>query len=221
MLINADFKKRVPVHAGSLPWRASPVPGVERRMLDRIGDEAARATTIVRFAPGSAFSAHTHGGGEEFLVLEGVFQDEEGDHPAGFYIRNPPGSAHRPCSEPGCVIFVKLWQFDAADRQHVRVDTSALAFQPALGQPGISSALLYRDAHEEVSLEKWAPDAAAAYDCPGGCEILVLDGSFEEGGEEFRYQSWLRLPAGYKLRATSGPRGCKVWIKRGGHRPPS
>ena len=68
MEINADFSQRVVVHAAQLPWVPSPMAGVERRMLDRIGDEVARATSIVRYAPGSQFSPHTHGGGEEFLV---------------------------------------------------------------------------------------------------------------------------------------------------------
>lgn len=100
--------------------------GVERRPLDRLGDEVARATTVVRFAPGSHFSEHVHTGGEEFVVLAGVFQDEHGDFPAGSYIRNPPESKHTPASEPGCTILVKLWQFDLADRTHVRVDTNKL-----------------------------------------------------------------------------------------------
>src|SRR5215204_5787315 len=81
MELNADFSQRVVVHAARLPWVSSPMAGVERRMLDRIGDEVARATSIVRYAPGSHFSPHTHGGGEEFFVLEGVFQDEHGDFP--------------------------------------------------------------------------------------------------------------------------------------------
>ncbi len=92
MELNADFEKRVAIHAARIPWMPSPAPGVERRMLDRLGDEIARATTIVRFAPGSHFAAHVHGGGEEILVLDGVFQDETGDFPAGSYIRNPPES---------------------------------------------------------------------------------------------------------------------------------
>jgi anti-sigma factor ChrR (cupin superfamily) len=58
MDLNADFTKRVVVHAATLDWKASPMPGVERRMLDRIGDEVARATTIVRYAPESQFSPH-------------------------------------------------------------------------------------------------------------------------------------------------------------------
>jgi hypothetical protein len=116
MNLNSDFGARAAVHAARLDWTPSPIPGVDRRMLDRIGDEVARATSIVRYAPHSHFSPHTHGGGEEFLVLDGVFQDEHGDYPAGTYVRNPPASSHRPGSEPGCTIFVKLWQFDPDDR---------------------------------------------------------------------------------------------------------
>ena len=89
MELNADFSRRASVHAARLAWTPSPIAGVERRMLDRIGDEVARATSIVRYAPNCHFSAHTHGGGEEFLVLEGVFQDEHGDFPAGCLYPQP------------------------------------------------------------------------------------------------------------------------------------
>jgi hypothetical protein len=98
MELNADFSRRVAVHAARLPWVASPMAGVERRMLDRIGNEIARATSIVRYAPGSHFSPHTHGGGEEFFVLQGIFRDEQGEYPAGTYVRNPPTSRHTPGS---------------------------------------------------------------------------------------------------------------------------
>src|SRR6266571_4414615 len=119
MRINADFTKRASVHAGESEWVKSPMPGVERRMLDRIGDEVARATSIVRYAPGSHFSPHVHVGGEEFLVLEGVFQDEHGDFPPGSYVRIPPASRHTPGSMLRWTMFVKLWQFDPTDRTHV------------------------------------------------------------------------------------------------------
>jgi ChrR Cupin-like domain len=94
--INSDFAQRVVVHSAQIPWIASPIVGVDRRMLDRIGDEVARATSVVRYAPKSRFSAHVHGGGEEFLVLDGVFQDEHGDFPVGSYIRNLPTSSDTP-----------------------------------------------------------------------------------------------------------------------------
>src|SRR6516162_7839128 len=137
MELNADFSRRVVVHTARLPWAASPMAGVERRMLDRIGDEVARATSIVRYAPGSHFSPHTHGGGEEFFVLEGVFQDEHGEFPAGSYVRNPPTSRHTPGSVPGCILFVKLWQFDLSDRTRVGINTGQMPYRPAADRPGV------------------------------------------------------------------------------------
>src|SRR5580765_5283685 len=152
MQLNADFSRRVAVHAARLAWTPSPIAGVERRMLDRIGDEVARATSIVRYAPQSRFSAHTHGGGEEFLVLEGVFQDEHGDYPAGSYVRNPPTSRHTPGSAPGCTLFVKLWQFDPEDRVHLRTDTGRTPYVPARGRSGVEIMPLFCDRSEDVRL---------------------------------------------------------------------
>ena len=74
------------------------MPHVYRKPLDRIGNEVARATSIVRYAPRSEFSSHIHTEGEEFIVLEGIFQDEHGDFSTGSYIRNPPQSKHKPGS---------------------------------------------------------------------------------------------------------------------------
>ncbi|SUV87500.1 ChrR Cupin-like domain [Bordetella pertussis] len=63
-------------------------------MLDRWGGEKGRATSIVRYAPGACFPRHEHPGGEEILVLAGSFSEEGGRYPAGWYLRNPPGSSH-------------------------------------------------------------------------------------------------------------------------------
>ena len=92
--------------------------------------KVARATSIVRYAPDSRFDPHTHGGGEEFLVLEGVFSDEHGDFGSGMYVRNPPGSRHTPQSGPGCIILVKLRQMDPEDQDYVRIDTTSAPWQP-------------------------------------------------------------------------------------------
>lgn len=213
MELNADFSERAVVHAGNQEWVPSPMKGVDRRMLDRIGAEVARATTIVRYAPGSKFSAHTHTGGEEFLVLDGVFQDEHGDFPKGTYVRNPPTSAHTPGSEPGCTIFVKLWQFDMEDRHQMRMDTNT-AFEPVVNREGVSMLPLYSDNREQVSMEIWAPGQSVSLDSPNGLELLVVEGGFSEGGEDFEKQSWLRLPVGASSVAKASSGGAKVWIKR-------
>jgi len=215
MQLNADFTRRAVVHAGTLDWVVSPMAGVHRRMLDRIGDEVARATSIVRYAQDSHFSPHVHDGGEEFLVLDGVFQDEHGDYPAGSYVRNPPTSRHTPRSAAGCTILVKLWQFDLADRTQVRIATSGQAFVPDAMRSSVSVLPLFQDAVERVRLERWEPGARVDIAAPGGLELLVLGGSFTEQGEQFVEQSWLRLPTGAAFAGVAGPAGCHVWVKSG------
>ena len=214
MELNADFSRRVAMHGSEIPWKASPMPGVDRQMLDRIGDEVARATTIVRYAPGSHFSSHVHTGGEEFLVLDGVFSDEHGDFPAGSYIRNPPESSHTPGSEPGTTIFVKLWQFDLSDRTHIRIDTNKARYVRDPDRTGVRVLPLFHDQHEDVAMERWDAGSAVSVDAPDGAELLVVEGGFDLDGETFSPQSWLRLPKGDRVEVLAGTEGAKVWIKR-------
>ena len=214
MELNADFTKRAVVHGAAMPWQASPIPGVERKMLDRIGDEVARATTIVRYAPHSQFSPHTHGGGEEFLVLAGVFQDEHGDYPVGTYVRNPPTSRHTPGSASGCTILVKLWQFDPDDRTQVTLNTTNQPYIAAVTRPGVSILPLFADERETVQLERWAANVSIDVFAPEGLEIFVIQGSFRESGEVFQPYSWLRLPPSSQLLAQAGSAGCQIWLKQ-------
>lgn len=215
MHINAQFDAPVFVATGSLAWQASPMPGVERRMLDRVGGEVARATSLVRYAAGSTFPGHVHAGGEEFIVLDGVFQDEHGDYPAGTYVRNPVGTAHVPRSGPGCTIFVKLWQFDPADQAQFAVDLSQLALAPEAGRPGIAAASLMLRVGEDVRLEQWDAGAADTLAAAGGFELLVLEGSLAHAGGTLGRHDWARYPEGASLPLLAGSAGARVWIKRG------
>ncbi|WP_299505866.1 cupin domain-containing protein [uncultured Roseobacter sp.] len=212
MELNANFNERVVVHSDQLDWNASPMPGVDRRMLDRIGGEVARATTIVRYAPDSKFSAHTHTGGEEFIVLDGVFQDEHGDFPEGTYVRNPPTTSHTPGSEPGCTIFVKLWQFDMEDRTQFRKNMAEELSAPV---NGVATAELHRDERETVTYSHIDAGATLENADAGGIEMLVIAGSVVESGDTLGKGAWLRLPEGATLSAVAGGQGAKVWIKTG------
>ncbi len=215
MELNANFSEAVCVRDGDNPWRASPSAGVERKMLDRIGDEVARATTIVRFAEGSDFAPHTHGGGEEFIVLEGVFQDEHADYPVGSYVRNPPTSRHTPGSEPGCTIFVKLWQMHPDDREHVVVDMNTVALSGEGEAAGVEAATLYTDAYETVRKERWAAGTEVALNTHGGAELLVLSGALFDGEAALGPRDWLRVPHGTAKTLSAGPEGAEIWIKTG------
>lgn len=212
MKINADFTQPVLVDAQQLDWIASPAAGVDRRMLFRIGDEVARATSIVRYAPGSQFPRHVHGGGEEILVLEGTFQDEHGDYPAGSYFRNPPGTSHVPAAKDGCTIFVRLWQFRKEDQMHiVRQPGEGDALETRNG--ALSARLLFRDEAEEVRIEEWQGNATVSVPNARGIEFIVLAGSVRIGGIHLGSQGWGRLPAGMPLEAHVGAETVTLWIK--------
>jgi anti-sigma factor ChrR (cupin superfamily) len=215
MRLNADFTKRVVIRPEDYDWVASPATGVERMMLDRIGDEVARATTIVRFAPNSAFDAHTHGGGEEYLVLDGVFSDEAGDYPAGTYVRNPIGTAHRPHIGPeGATILVKLHQFDASDTEQKVVKTAGAGFLPS-GTPGVEMLPLHAVPGETVTLQNWSAGAAMpARVHDAGQEVFVLDGVWTDEHGRYPAGTWLRNPPGFSQGGHS-TEGCLLYVKTG------
>ncbi len=214
MKIHADLSKRAHVDSASLDWIASTMAGVERRMLERDGEEVARATSLVRYAPGSSFSAHAHDLGEEFLVLDGVFSDESGDFPKGMYVRNPPGSSHIPKSDPGAVILVKLRQMQTDDDTYVRVNTlDPSGWQQVRDGEHILPLFVRPD--EEVVMLQW--DAGTSFtpqEFPGGAEYFVLDGAFEDENGRYDQGTWLRLPSG-SSQTIKVEHGARVWRKTG------
>ena len=219
MEVRSNFAEREVIYTPDLEWLPSPLPGVERRMLDRIGDEVARATSVVRYAPESSFSAHTHDLGEEFFVLDGTFSDEHGDYPAGTYVRNPPGSSHTPYTVDGCTIFVKLRQFDLEDQKTVRIETRNAAFVPGAVR-GLSVRPLHDHKGENVALVRWAPGTEFhPHTHMGGEEIFVLEGTFSDEHGDYPAGTWIRSPHASVHRPFS-KEGCLIYVKVG-HLPPT
>jgi anti-sigma factor ChrR (cupin superfamily) len=215
MDINTDFKQRVVLNTDQLAWRASPVPGVERQMLDRVGEELARATSVVRYAPNTEFTPHTHDGGEEILVLDGCFSDEMGDYPTGTYLRNPPGSQHAPFSTDGCTLFVKLRQFAQSDSQELRINTKTKDWYPGL-VPGLSVMPLHEHDGVSTALVRWAPNTVFnPHVHPGGEEIYVLDGVFHDEFGAYPKGSWIRSPRYSKHAPFTKEEGALIYVKVG------
>ena len=214
-MLNQDFTRRVVQYAAESVFVPSPLPGVERRMLERVGGEVARATSIVRYAPGSSFTAHTHGGGEEFLVLQGVFSDETGDHPAGTYIRNPPGTTHAPFSALGCTIFVKLWQFTPDDCAPVRIETRRASWH-AGSAPGMETLSLHEHDGILTAMVRWSAHARfPLHTHPGGEEILVVDGSLHDDDGDYPVGTWIRSPRYSRHAPCAGAGGALIYVKTG------
>lgn len=214
MQVNADFDQRVVIDTLSSEWVDSPVPGVERIMLDRLGAEDARATSRVRFAPGSSFTPHQHPLGEEFLVLSGAFSDEYGHYPAGTYVRNPPGSGHTAFSDQGCELFVKVRQFAPDDTSRVVIDTKAAAFRQGL-VPGLTVLPLHEFGTEHAALVRWAPGTKfQPHTHWGGEEIFVLEGVFNDEHGDYPAGTWLRSPH-MSIHKPYSDSGCLIYVKVG------
>ncbi len=215
--LHADRSKPALVHGGTLPWLASPEPGVERKLLERLGGEVAVASSIVRYAPGSRFKPHAHALGEEFLVLSGTFSDEHGHYPVGTYVRNPPGSSHSPFSDEGCTIFVKLRQMQPAQASHVVVTPTQRSWTASRCATGFQHAVLYEDPLETVRLVRLdAGCTIPAHLVPGGAELLVLQGtvSLQNAGQTWEPWSWARQPATAQPAMHSAD-GALLWVKQG------
>jgi anti-sigma factor ChrR (cupin superfamily) len=192
-MLNMNFLERLVIETANIPWQPSPAQGVWRKPLEREDKESGHTTSIVKYDAGSAFKPHPHPMGEEIFVLEGVFSDEFGDYPAGTYIRNPPNSVHAPFSKEGCVIFVKLNQFDEQDKETVRVNTSDTQWQQ--GQGNLQVMPLHSYVHEHTALVKWpAGEQFVPHKHFGGEEILVLSGEFIDEQGRYPKGTWLRSP---------------------------
>ena len=192
-MINMDFTERVVIETASRDWVSSPMAGVWRKPLAREEAERGHATSIVRYEPGARFSPHDHPKGEEILVLEGVFSDETGDYTAGTYFRNPEGFRHAPFSEKGCVILVKLHQFQADDTEHVVIDTNSAEFRP--GQGNLQVLPLHQHGSEQVALVRWpAGERFQEHSHFGGEEIYVISGELKDEQGSYPAGTWIRSP---------------------------
>lgn len=211
MFINADFSRRAILAPHEYKWVASPQTGVERVMLDRLGGEKARATSIVRYAPNSYFPHHHHPGGEEILVLSGTFSEGDQHYPAGWYLRNPPGSAHQPSSHDGTLIFVKLWQMGVDEERSVRIDTRDPANWQV--QQGRQVCRLFSSSNERTCLQRLHARDVVFSDLIASAEISVLAGELISGDSAYERGSWIRLPGGSYPEIEAGFEGATIYLK--------
>lgn len=214
MRLNSDLSKRVVIDPSTLHWLDSPITGIQRQLLERDGEEIARATSIVRYQPGSVFKTHQHDLGEEILVLDGVLCDESGSYGPGTYIKNPPGSSHAPSSTTGCTLFVKLRHLDPDDSQRNIVDTASAAWLPGL-VPGLSVMPLSEFNTQHTALVRWAPGTRfSQHRHYGGEEIYVLAGTFEDEFGKYPAGTWIRSPH-LSMHSPLSEEGCTILVKTG------
>ena len=216
--LNGDLSARVCVDTQTLEWSASPSGTVWRKRVHLVGPpESGQVTSVVRYEAGAKFPSHDHPGGEEILVLEGVFSDEHGDWPAGTYLLNPEGFTHSPFSKGGCTLFVKLRQYPGTDRQHVATATADMSWQPSVRKISSWKKLYAQEPYTDfMRLEAWdIPAELGQINFPQGAELFVVKGQFADDSGSYNKHTWIRLPPGGSITPTSDEY-CELYIKEGG-----
>ena len=214
--LNQDFTKRVVINTLIGEWHTSPSSGVERLYLERDNmGEFAKASSIVKFQPGSEFEDHMHDNGEEIFVLEGIFSDQYGDYPKGTYLRNPHNSNHVPFSKDGCKIFVKLRQFKKGD--YISIVKTTLNSEWLQGLvPGLKVMPLHEYQTEHAAMVKWEPNTRFnAHKHWGGEEIYVVDGVFYDQFGAYPKGTWIRSPHLSEHQPFTRSEGALIFVKTG------
>jgi anti-sigma factor ChrR (cupin superfamily) len=135
--------------------------------------------------------------------------------PPAWYLRNPPGSSHRPSSDRGAVLFVKLRQMPPDEDRRVRIDSR----DPSSWRrrQGRDVCPLFSDRAGQVTLERLDPGTALLASPVAGAEMLVLAGELLADDRRHHRGSWLRLPAGAYPGIVAGAPGVTLYLKIGRH----
>jgi hypothetical protein len=79
------------VRTSAAAWIASPMPGIEYKLVSRDAETGMR-TRLVRFAAGARYPRHRHAGTEEIFLIEGSVSVNGIVLHAGDYCRSDPGT---------------------------------------------------------------------------------------------------------------------------------
>ncbi len=93
------------VFGAQVPWQASPLPGIEFKLLREDG-ATGRRTRLICMAPGSVYPKHRHPANEEVLLLEGDLVVNGVLMQPGDYCSAEPASVHQNVHSPSGCVFV-------------------------------------------------------------------------------------------------------------------
>ena len=219
--VHADFDKRVVIKPEDYVWTPSSLPGLKQVILDRIGGAMVRATTVLRYTANSEFPPHVHGGGEEILVLNGMYSDGNVEYPKGTYVRHPVGtSSMSRVGTNGTTLFIKSHQLAKHETHQTIIDTNKTEWRPGV-VAGLQVMPLHEYEGEHIALVRWAPHTRFnPHSHRGGEEIFVLDGVFYDEHDRYPTGTWIRSPHLSQHTPFTKEEGALIYVKVG-HLSPS
>ena len=188
--LNLDFTKKIVIETLIQKWIEFPTE--EFKMIILEGHrETEHITSIISYNPGSINQNFNQIQGEEIFVLSGNYINEFGEHPAGTYLRIPPGSAYQAFSQTGCTLFIKINQFTKGDNQKIIIKTNEQKWLQGHGNLRVMP--LHQFSTEGTALVKWpSNEKFIRHSHFGGEEILVLSGKFQDEHGSYPKLTWIR-----------------------------
>jgi anti-sigma factor ChrR (cupin superfamily) len=99
-------RAHVATRTDTIAWEPTARAGVAvRKLYSQAG--FVDSMRLEHWSPGARLGRVDHANGAELFVLDGSFADEGGSFGYGAWLRLPPGAAHSPSSDEGCVVYVK------------------------------------------------------------------------------------------------------------------
>lgn len=99
-------RRHVVVMTHAVPWQPTEVP---ERSVKALYHQAGYSDTtrLEQWMPGTASRKLRYEHGAEIFVISGSFEDEQGGHRSGTWMRMPISSVHHAGSSEGCTLYIK------------------------------------------------------------------------------------------------------------------
>ncbi|MGD8395422.1 MAG: cupin domain-containing protein [Candidatus Eiseniibacteriota bacterium] len=100
----------IAVNASDRPWEpVDGVPGMKRKVLRRGQDQRPRVA-LLKLAAGFEHDAHAHERAENHYVLEGMYESQGREYPAGSYRYVPRQAEHGPFRSAAGATLLVVWE---------------------------------------------------------------------------------------------------------------
>jgi anti-sigma factor ChrR (cupin superfamily) len=188
--LNLNFTQKVVIETPIKKGIEFPTEGFKMILLEG-SRETEHITSIISYNSGSINQNFNQTQGEEIFVLSGNYINEFGEHPAGTYLRIPPGSSYQAFNQTGCTLFIKINQFNGGDNQKTIINTNEQKWLQGHGNLQVMPLHHFRT--EGTALVKWPTNEKfVRHSHYGGEEILVLSGKFQDEHGSYPKLTWIR-----------------------------
>lgn len=192
-MINLDFNKRIVIPTDEIDWQPSGLPGIDLKPLAIEDSETGHLTALIRYREGSSFTRKERSNGEEMLVLAGSFRGQYADYGTGTYYRSPPNHEQIPLSQQGCIMLLKLNQFEDGDELKVVTNTEDGEWS-GINNNATQVQILHKTLSSQTLIYKWekGEEISSQTNQIGGAEAFVLKGRIKDKLGEYTAGTWLR-----------------------------